>query len=92
MSKQIFITILIALITASGKSQTIPTDWFKTDTITIDSKIQKAQDAVLRTKERYEKAMSVLEKLIAVRKERQMKSFMEALEKSDRSSRRLCAF
>ena len=61
-------------------------------TISIDSKIQKAQDAVLRTKERYEKAMSVLEKLIAVRKERQMKSFMEALEKSDRSFEEVMRF
>lgn len=61
-------------------------------TITIDSKIQKAQDVVLRTKERYEKAMSVLEKLIAVRKERQMKSFMEALEKSDRSFEEVMRF
>ena len=61
-------------------------------TISIDSKIQKAQDAVLRTKERYEKAMSVLEKLIAVRKERQMKSFMEALEKSDRSFEEVMCF
>lgn len=61
-------------------------------TITIGSKIQKAQDAVLRTKERYEKAMSVLEKLIAVRKERQMKSFMEALEKSDRSFEEVMRF
>jgi len=61
-------------------------------TISIDSKILKAQDAVLRTKERYEKAMSALEKLIAVRKERQMKSFMEALEKSDRSFEEVMRF
>lgn len=54
-------------------------------TIAIDSKIQKAQDAVLRSKARYEKAVDVLEKLIKVRKERQMKALMEALEKSDRS-------
>jgi len=61
-------------------------------TTTIDSKIQKAQEAVLRSKERYEKSMAVLEKLIAVRKERQMKAFMESLEKSDRSFEEVMRF
>lgn len=52
---------------------------------TIDGKIQKAQDVVLRTKARYEKALSELERLIALRKERQQRELMDALENSERS-------
>jgi len=61
-------------------------------TISLDSKIPKAQDVVLRTKARYEKAMAELEKLIAFRKEHQQKAFIEALEKSDRSFEEVMRF
>ena len=53
--------------------------------IPIESKIQKAQDVVLRTKTKYEKAMAELERLIEVRREVQRKEIMAALEKSERS-------
>ena len=40
MNKKTFITMMLALITMAGQAQTIPTDWFKTDTITIRGRIE----------------------------------------------------
>ena len=53
MSKQIFINILLALITVSGKSQTIPADWFKTDTITIRGRIEGYYPVSTMSKDAY---------------------------------------
>lgn len=53
--------------------------------ISIESKIQKAQNSVLRAKARYEKAMAELERLINIRRKQQQKDFMDALEKSART-------
>ena len=38
--KQTIITILLTLVAMVGQAQTIPTDWFKTDTITIRGRIE----------------------------------------------------
>ena len=40
MNKKTIITILLALVAMAGQAQTIPTDWFKTDTITIRGRIE----------------------------------------------------
>ena len=40
MNKKTIITILLALAAMAGQAQTIPTDWFKTDTITIRGRIE----------------------------------------------------
>ena len=40
MNKKTIITILFALVAMVGQAQTIPTDWFKTDTITIRGRIE----------------------------------------------------
>ena len=38
--KKTIITILLTLVAMVGQAQTIPTDWFKTDTITIRGRIE----------------------------------------------------
>ena len=40
MNKKTIITILLALVATAGQGQTIPQDWFKTDTITIRGRIE----------------------------------------------------
>lgn len=60
--------------------------------IPIEGKIQKAQDAVLRTRTKYEKAMAELERLIEVRRVVQQKAIMAALEKSERSFEEVMRF
>ena len=40
MNKKTIITILLTLVAMVGQAQTIPTDWFKTDTITIRGRIE----------------------------------------------------
>ena len=40
MNKKTIITILLALVAIAGQGQTIPQDWFKTDTITIRGRIE----------------------------------------------------
>ena len=40
MNKQTVITILLALVAMAGQAQTIPQDWFKTDTIMVIGRIE----------------------------------------------------
>ena len=40
MNKKNIITILFVLVAVAGRAQTLPTDWFKTDTITIRGRIE----------------------------------------------------
>ena len=49
MNKKTIITTLFVLVAVVGQAQTIPTDWFKTDTITIRGRIE-GYDAELAKK------------------------------------------
>ena len=40
MNMKTFITMMLALVTMAAQGQTIPQDWFKTDTITIRGRIE----------------------------------------------------
>ena len=40
MNKKSIITMMLALVATAGQGQTIPHDWFKTDTITIRGRIE----------------------------------------------------
>ena len=40
MNKKIIITILLALVAMAGLAQTIPQNWFKTDTVTVKGRIE----------------------------------------------------
>lgn len=50
--------------------------------ISLDDRIRKAQDIVLKARERHEKATAELKRLLAVRRDRQQRQLMDALEKS----------
>lgn len=58
----------------------------------LEARIRQAQDVVLRTKARYEKATAALEKLLAVRRECQQRELMDALEKSGRTFEEVMRF
>lgn len=60
--------------------------------ISLDAKIQRAQDAVMKARERYEKATADLKRLLAVRRDRQQRQLMDALEKSGRSFEEVMRF
>lgn len=51
--------------------------------ITLESKITVAQDKVVRAKNRYEKAVRMLEVLMEKREEFRRRELMEAVRKSD---------
>lgn len=53
--------------------------------ITLDEKIEKAQADVAVAKEKYDKAVDELEKLLTKRKERDSKELLDAFAASDKS-------
>lgn len=53
--------------------------------VTLEEKIEKAQADVAVAKEKYDKAVDVLEKLLTKRKERDSKKLLEAFAASDKT-------
>ena len=59
---------------------------------TIDDRIKKAEEAVIKTKEKYEAALEELNLLVKKKKEMESKELMKAFEKSKRSFEELIEF
>lgn len=60
--------------------------------ISIDEKIQRAEEAVSRAKEKYEAALEELKKLHEKKKEQQRAEVMSAILKSKKSHEEILAF
>lgn len=60
--------------------------------ITLESKITAAQDKVVRAKNRYEKAVRMLEVLMEKREEFRRRELMEAVRKSDHTYEEILCF
>lgn len=60
--------------------------------ITLESKITVAQDKVVRAKNRYEKAVRMLEVLMEKREEFRCRELMEAVRKSDHTYEEILCF
>ena len=60
--------------------------------IPLDEKIEKAQAAVLAAKEKYDKALDELEKLVAKRKQLDDQRILEAYHASDKTTEEIVAF
>ena len=60
--------------------------------ITLESKITVAQDKVVRAKNRYEKAVGMLEVLMEKREEFRRRELMEAVRKSDHTYEEILCF
>lgn len=60
--------------------------------ITLESKITVAQDKVVRAKNRYEKAVRMLEVLMEKREESRRRELMEAVRKSDHTYEEILCF
>lgn len=58
----------------------------------LDEKIEKAEAAVVAAKEKYDKALDELERLVTKRKELDSKRLIEAYHKSDRTLDEIIAF
>ena len=54
-------------------------------TITLDEKIEKAQEVVFQTKDKYDVAVEELNKLLQKKQELQRKELLKAIETSPRS-------
>ena len=52
---------------------------------TIDDRIKKAEEAVIKTKEKYDASLEELNLLVKKKKEMESKELMKAFEKSNRS-------
>ncbi len=61
-------------------------------TVTLDEKIEKVQAEVAVAKEKYDKAVDALEKLLTKRKERENKELLEAFTASNKSLADVLAF
>ncbi len=61
-------------------------------TITIDEKIERAQNAVISAKERYDTAVNELKELQEKKKELQSRELLEAFRESNRSYEEVIAF
>ena len=59
---------------------------------TIDDRIKKAEEAVIKTKEKYEAALEELNLLVKKKKEMESKELMKAFEKSKRSFEEVLEF
>ncbi len=59
---------------------------------TIDDRIKKAEEAVIKTKEKYEAAPEELNLLVKKKKEMESKELMKAFEKSKRSFEEVLEF
>lgn len=60
--------------------------------IPLDEKIEKAQAAVLAAKEKYDRALDELEKLVAKRKQLDDQRILEAYHASDKTTEEIVAF
>ena len=60
--------------------------------ITLESKITVAQDKVVRAKNRYEKAVRMLEVLMEKKEEFRRRELMEAVRKSDHTYEEILCF
>jgi len=60
--------------------------------ITIEEKIEKAQAAVLATKEKYDAALDELEKLVAKRKQMEDKKLLDAYHEGDKTAEEIIEF
>ena len=61
-------------------------------TITLEEKIEKAQEDVAAAKEKYDKTVEVLEQLLTKRKERDNKQLVEAFTQSNKTLAEVLAF
>ena len=61
-------------------------------TVTLDEKIEKAQAEVISAKERYDKALDELEKLLTKRRELENEALIKAFTASDKSLAEVLAF
>lgn len=61
-------------------------------TITLEEKIEKAEADVAAAKEKYDKAVDVLEQLLTKRKERDSKQLVEAFTQSNKTLADVLAF
>lgn len=59
---------------------------------TIDDRIKTAEEAVIKTKEKYEAALEELNLLVKKKKEMESKELMKAFEKSKRSFEEVLEF
>lgn len=59
---------------------------------TIDDRIKKAEEAAIKTKEKYEAALEELNLLVKKKKEMESKELMKAFEKSKRSFEEVLEF
>lgn len=60
--------------------------------VSLDEKIEKAQAAVLAAKEKYDKALDELEKLVTKRKQLDDQRILEAYHASDKTTEEIVAF
>lgn len=61
-------------------------------TVTLDERIKKAQEEVLSAKEKYDRALDELEKLLAKRQELENEELIKAFTNSDKSLSEVIAF
>ncbi len=61
-------------------------------TVTIDEKIEKAQEAVFKAKDKYDAAVEELNRLLKAKQELQRKELMQAIEASPRSYEEIIRF
>ena len=61
-------------------------------TITLDEKIEKAQEAVVKTKARYDAAVKELRDLLEKKEAQRKQELLEAIENSSRSYDEIMAF
>ena len=61
-------------------------------TISLDEKIEKAEATVIAAKEKYDKALDELEKLVTKRKQLDYKRILEAYHSSNKSVDEIVAF
>lgn len=61
-------------------------------TITLDEKIEKAQEVVFQTKDKYDAAVEELNKLLQKKQELQRKELLKAIETSPRSYEEIIKF
>ena len=59
---------------------------------TIDDRIKKAEEAVIKIKEKYDAALEELNMLVKKKKEMESKELMKAFEKSNRSFEEVLEF
>ena len=60
--------------------------------VSLDEKIEKAQAAVLAAKEKYDKALDELEKLVTKRKQLDDQRILEAYHASDKTTEEIVTF